>query len=210
MMYLSSYRMGRHAERLRAPSGSGRAAIICNALDIFSVTRLRNWEREASELAELGYASEELDLRQYFGDADELARRLDSVDLIWAVGGNAFVLARAMTASGFGSVLRPAMERGLIYAGYSAGACVTGPDLRGIELMDDPNELLEAYDASMPARTLELLPFRIVPHWQSDHPESESADRAIEYLQHHSLEYRAIRDGEALIVGDDGQDEVRS
>ena len=139
MMYLSSYRMGRHAERLRAPSGNGRAAIISNALDVFGATRMRNWDREASDLAQLGYASEELDLRQYFGDADGLARRLGSVDLIWAVGGNAFVLARAMTASGLGSVLRPAMKRGLIYAGYSAGACVAGPDLRGVDLMDDLN-----------------------------------------------------------------------
>jgi dipeptidase E len=156
-----------------------------------------------------GYASEELDLRRYFGDPTGLAQRLKALDLVWVVGGNAFALARAMTATGFGSVLDSAMDRGLIYGGYSAGACVAGPDLRGIHLMDDPSDIPEGYDAAMAADTLGLIPFRIVPHWKSDHPETARADEAVRWLEQHALDYRAIRDGDAVVV-EDGTIEVRS
>lgn len=210
MMYLSSYRLGRHADLLRSASGNGRAAIVFNALDVHGDTRLRNWDREASDLSTLGYDSEELDLRQYVGDSAGLARRLAAIDLVWVPGGNAFTLARAMTASGFGGAIGPAMDRGMIYAGYSAGACVAGPDLRGIHLMDDPDHIPEGYDAGMPAETLGLVPFRIVPHWRSDHPETGRAEEAVRWLERHALDYRAIRDGEVVIVEDDGTVEVRS
>ena len=210
MIYLSSYRLGRHAEMLRAETGHARASIVFNALDVFEETRLRSWEREAEDLAQLGYTSDELDLRAFFGDGEGLARRLDACDLVWVVGGNAFALARSMTASGFAAALRPALDRGMIYAGYSAGACVTGPDLRGIHLIDDPDDLPGGYDAAVPATTLGLVPFRTVPHWRSDHPEAARAEVAASWLERQGLAYRAIRDGEVIVVDDDGWTEVRA
>ncbi len=137
-------------------------------------------------------------------------RNLERFDLVWVLGGNAFVLARAMTASGFGEALVSAMDRGLVYAGYSAGACVAGPDLRGIHLMDPADDLPPGYDGTMPAHSLGLVPFRIVPHWRSDHPETARADAAVGWLAQHSLEYRALRDGEVVLVDDHGRAEVRS
>lgn len=86
MMYLSSYRVGRHSDLLRTPQGRGCAAMICNALDVFGDTRLQNWEREASDLSRLGYTLEELDLRHYFGDAAGLARNLARFHLVWVLG----------------------------------------------------------------------------------------------------------------------------
>lgn len=115
-----------------------------------------------------------------------------------------------MTASGFGEALASAMDRGLVYAGYSAGACVAGPDLRGIHLMDAADDLPPGYDANMPAHALGLVPFRLVPHWRSDHPETARADVAVRWLAQHSLDYRALRDGEVVVVDDHGQAEVRS
>lgn len=199
MIYLSSYRLGDDADVLRKPGG--RAGIITNALDVYGETRLMNWDREAGDLERLGYESEEIDLRAYVGDPEGLAERLAGLDLVWAVGGNTFVLARAMNASGFRDVIGPALARGLTYAGYSAGACVAGPDLRGIELIDDPDVLPEGYDAGMPVTTLGLVPFRIVPHVDSDHPESADAARAVAMLEREGLAFRALRDGEAVIVG---------
>ena len=202
MIYLSSYRLGQDAEVLRAAFPDARAGMIFNALDIFGETRLRNWDREAGDLAGLGYVSEELDLRQFFHDHAGLIHRLDAFDLVWAPGGSAFALARAMTAAGFGAALRPALDRGMVYAGYSAGACVAGPDLHGIHLMDDPDDMPEGYEPGIPPTTLGLVPFRIVPHWRSDHPETERAERAVAYLERESLPYRAICDGEAITVKD--------
>lgn len=200
MIYLSSYRLGHNAGILRRQRGRGRAGIILNALDVFGETRARNWDREAGDLERLGYASEEVDLRAYFHDHQGLEHRLGELDLIWVVGGNAFVLARAMTGSAFGVALGPAMQQGLIYGGYSAGACVAGPDLRGIDLMGDPGALPVGYDAAVEPVTLGIVPFRIVPHWRSDHPDAANAQRAAELLERSSLPFRKLRDGEAVIV----------
>jgi hypothetical protein len=55
----------------------------------------------------------------------------------------------------------------LVYGGYSAGTCVTTPGLEGIHLMDDPEVIPHGYLKDVPPRTLQLVPWRIVPHWRS-------------------------------------------
>jgi dipeptidase E len=210
MMYLSSYRLGDNPEVLRRPDGNGRAGIVLNALDVYGETRATNIGREIADLESLGYRAEEVDLREYFDHHDALAERLSLLDLLWVVGGNSFGLARAIAQSGFRAALLPAMARGLVYAGYSAGTCVMAPDLEGIHLIDDPDCFPDGYDPDTPALTLGLLPFRVVPHWQSDHPETALADAAVAYLERHGLAYRTLRDGEAIVVRDDGTIEVVS
>lgn len=210
MMYLSSYRLGNNPDALRRRDGDGRAGIILNALDVFGETRAMNIGREIDDLASLGYRSEEIDLREYFADRVGLAERLGTLHLVWVVGGSSFALARAMTASAFCDPLLPAMDRGLVYAGYSAGACVACPDLDGIHLMDNPEDLPAGYDPGVPPTTLNLVPFRIVPHWRSNHPETGAADVAVEYMEHHRLPYQTLRDGEAIVIDDSGAIEVVS
>jgi dipeptidase E len=89
---------------------------------------------------------------------------------------------------------------GLTYAGYSAGACVTGPDLEGIHLMDDPAVIPEGYDPSIPTDTLGWIPLRIVPHWRSDHPEAPAAEIASSYMEQQGLAHRTIRDGQVVVI----------
>ncbi|HEY1734469.1 MAG TPA: Type 1 glutamine amidotransferase-like domain-containing protein, partial [Acidimicrobiales bacterium] len=149
---------------------------------------------------------EELDLRDYFGGPDDLADRLGRLDLLWVVGGNTFVLARAMGAAGFPAALhrRAGTGDGFVYAGYSAGACVAGPDLRGLELIDEPDLVVAGYPDGIEAAGLGLVDFRIVPHWRSDHPESEAAGRAAAYLEEIGLAHRCLTDGD-VVVCDDGR-----
>ncbi|WP_409483991.1 Type 1 glutamine amidotransferase-like domain-containing protein [Arsenicicoccus dermatophilus] len=189
-IYLSAYRLGARAEVLA--TDGGRAAIVMNALDPFP-DRLRSWARETSDLARLGYSSTELDLRQFWGDPHALTGRLADVDLLWVVGGNAFVLARAATAAGLASALHRSPH--LTYAGYSAGACLTSLDLAGIDLMDPADELPQGYRADMPATTLNLTGTRIVPH--AGTPEADAAQR---HLASAGLACTALADGEDLLV----------
>jgi len=200
-LYLSSYRLGDEPDRLVELVGAGRrAGIVFNACDQFE-DRLRHYDREERDLAELGFVAHELDLRSYFGRPHVLEHRLTDFDLLWVVGGNTFVLARAMNASSFSIAAAGLIDANkLTYAGYSAGVCVTGPDLDGIHLMDDPEVIPEGYDASTPADTLRWVPWRIVPHWRSDHPEAPTAEVAASYMEQRGLAHRTLRDGQAVIV----------
>ena len=183
---------------------TGRAGIVLNALDQFGSSRARDYGRERHTFETFGYECEELDLRDYFSAPDELTQRVADLDLVWALGGNAFVLARAVTQARLGAALRAQVERPeFTYGGYSAGACVAGPDLRGIDLIDDPTVLPDGYAAETTPECLGLVPYRIVPHWRSDHPETDGASRAAAYLAQAGLAHRCLRDGDVINVLDD-------
>lgn len=203
LMLLSSHALGEHGSRLRDLVGDGtRAGLIFNALDQYD-TRLRRLPLETAQLVELGLEREELNLRDHFGDQEGLRDRLDDLDLVWVLGGNAFVLARAMALSGFRAASMPALDDGrLTYAGYSVGACVTGPDLRGLHLMDDDAVVPEGYAADSPTEALGWVPWRIVPHWTDDGSEP-AATAAAECLRREGVPFRKLRDGESIVVEGD-------
>jgi dipeptidase E len=87
----------------------------------------------------------------------------------------------------------------LAYGGWSAGACVAGPDLRGLELMDDPHVLAEGYDPEPVWEGLGLVEAAIVPHYRSDHPEAAAAEATAEWMRVRNLPHRTLRDGDVLI-----------
>jgi dipeptidase E len=206
-LYLSSYRLGENPKALQQLVGrSGRAALVFNALDGSDAGRMRNFERERGDIAALGFECSELDLRDYFGDFAGLRERLERVDLVWVVGGNTFVLARAMTESCFGAAIVDALVNDrLVYAGYSAGICVTGPDLDGCHLMDEPDVIPDGYSRDAQPTTLRWLPWRIVPHWRSDHDEAPLAELAVEHLLVAGLPFQTLRDGQAFVIDGDRQ-----
>lgn len=204
-LYLSSYRVGDRAGSLLALLGSGkRAAVIENALDHVSPGAREIYRNEAydpyTELASLGIAGTPFDLRQYFGHPDALQEALAAFDLVWVVGGNAFVLRRAMKASGFDDVIVRMLDNDeIVYGGFSAGAVVAAPSLSGIHLMDDPDAVPAGYDPEPVWDGLGLIDHAIVPHYRSPHPESAAAEQAVRYLCGQGLRYRALRDGEVIV-----------
>jgi dipeptidase E len=184
-----------------ASGASRRAGIVLNALDEYRPARNRDLGRQAHTWASFGYRCEELDRREYFAAPDALAMRLSELDLVWAMGGNAFVLARAMTRARFCDAVREQLRRPeFVYGGCSAGACVAGPDLRGIDLIDAPAVLPERYAPSMEPRCLHLVDFRIVPHWRSEHAEAPGAELAVTQLVAEGLPHQRLRDGQAVCV----------
>ena len=175
--------------------------MILNALDVFHDTRNRGSESLSGDLENLGWQCAELDLREFFGKPDRLALALAESSLVWAVGGNAFVLARAMSAAGLRTVVESRRkDPDFAYGGFSAGACVAGPDLAGLHVMDDPAVLPDGYTDSMPAAALRLIDDRIVPHWRSAHPEANRAEEARRWMEEHQLAHRCLKDGEALVA----------
>lgn len=202
-LYLSSSGMGNQPQTLLPLVEDGRrVAVIANALD--DADRSARAEGVASEvenLRQLGLDALELDLRQYFGSSQQLAQTLAPFHLLWVRGGNAFVLRRACKLSGFDTILQQLLvEDAVAYGGNSAGVCILSPSLRGIELVDDPAHVPDGYEAAIIWEGLGVLPYMVVPHYRSDPPLSAAIEQVVRYYIDHHLLFKALRDGEVLVV----------
>jgi dipeptidase E len=203
-LYLSSYRLGSAAERLLPLMRGTRACIIANALDnIADEARARYCATvydPVTEFADLGIQAEYLDLRSYFSAKGSLADTLKSYQLVWVLGGNAFLLMRAMVASGFDRAIRTLLASDAIaYGGFSAGAVVAAPTLRGIDLMDEPDQISKGYSPEPIWEGLGLVDFSIVPHFQSNHAETGLAEVAAKYLTDNRLPFKTLQDGDVWL-----------
>ena len=201
-LYLSSFDLGNRPDELLALTGAARrAVVIVNALDNRPQARAHWLADQTGKLARLGYEVRELDLRDHFSAGVGLEKILRATDLVWINGGNAFILRRAMRQSGFETLIKRALERDeIVYAGFSAAAVVAFDSLRGLELVDDPNDVPAGYAADIIWEGLGLIPYAIAVHFRSDHPESALVDREIAFYQANHIPYRTLRDGEALVI----------
>lgn len=187
--------------------GGKRTAVIMNAQDAKTPeSRNERLQQEVAGLSELGLKPEELDLRDYFGREIELAEDIKRYDYIWVRGGNVFLLRRAYRQSGFDHILTKLLQDDQVaYGGFSAGICILGPSLRGIELVDPTDELADGYDPDVIWDGLGVLEYAIAPHYRSDHPESADIEKSVAYFEQHGVPYKTLHDGEAIVVN--GADE---
>ena len=203
-LYLSSNGLGDEVEKLVSMlPDNRRAGVIFNALDFSNepVRKQAAIDREIATLAQLGLEAEALDLRCYFGQPESLANHMDRFGMVWVIGGNTFVLRRAMAQSGLDSFLIENRDSaGLVYAGYSAGVCVLAPTLRGIDLVDDPFEVPDGYQEEVIWDGLSLIDYCIAPHYRSNHEESEKIGKAVDYFIDKKMLFKALRDGEVIVV----------
>lgn len=219
---------------LVAPASPGpKALVIANACDLLDpAERALRVDREIAALEGLGFRAQELDLRRYFpglrrnfpaptdaggsGGAtsptspSNLKAELDSASLVWARGGNAFLLLRAMRQSGLDVMLAGALAADtLVYGGYSGGIAVLPRTLRGLETVNDPDSVPEGfgYDTAVPWEGLGILDYSLAPHYKSAHAASPGIDGVIRYFKARGMPYKTLRDGEALIRSG-GRDEL--
>ena len=195
-LYLSSYRVGAYADRLLTLSFGRRTALVPNALDgLPADVRDAGLQRDIADLAQLGLEVTELDLRD-----PDAAERLSGFDIVWVRGGNTFVLRRALADTGTDRALTDLIHRdALLYAGYSAGACVLAPDLSGLEAVDDI-----AAVANPVTTGLGWLDRPFVPHVHSPgHPETAACDSVAARYEAAGQAHWALRDGDVLIIDGD-------
>lgn len=204
-MYLSSYRIGDHPDRLVSLVGDNKkVAVIANSIDFGNDTKRREVgvQQEIDDLTNLGFQPEELDLRKYFGKSQELPAKLSQYGMLWVRGGNTFILRRAFKESGMDQWLVEQKDnKELVYAGYSAGVCVLSPTLKGLELVDDPNIIPEGYSKDTIWEGLGLINFAFAPHFESPgHPETEAVSKEVEYYKKAGVAYKALHDGESIVI----------
>lgn len=203
--YLSSYRLGDKKDQLRVLAPSDRIGYIPNALDFTS----RNAERAALHIVKdrdmidaCGFQSELLDLKDYFGKQDALRKKLDKLQAVFVSGGNTFVLRQAMKLSGFDDMLIEKATRGdnFLYAGYSAGVCVLAPRMEALQIVDDPNDFPYEGITETIWEGLGVVPYMVLPHYDSDHPESADIDKEVAYCLDKGIVFRTLRDGEVIVI----------
>lgn len=200
-LYLSSYHLGNKAEEFAKMFGANKkVAVIANAMDIVDPEmRREKTQGNLEEMATLGLLPSELDLRDYFGQSEKLGNKLDEYGGVWVRGGNTFVLRRAMKYSGMDEYLREKIKSEFVYGGYSAGICVLVPDMRGLDIVDDPKNVPIGYEPETIWEGVGLVDKMIVPHYKSDHPESYMVDKSVEWLESNKIPYETLRDGEVII-----------
>jgi dipeptidase E len=198
-LYLSSLYVGDRAEDLvRQVGAGGRVAVVANAMDA-DPDRTAGVRRELRELAGLGLDPTELDLRAH--DEHSLTAELAGYAGLWVRGGNTFLLREAMARSALDEVLPGLLERDEIaYAGWSAGACVLAPTLRGIELCDDPAEVKRLWGTPARYDGLDVVEVVVVPHVGTD----PCADETIRRYDADGTPYLPLCDGEVVVVDGDG------
>lgn len=204
--YLSSFKIGNEERKLieLTENGNKKVAYINNALDFATDLERKNKSDAAdiTDLQRIGFTVDILDLKKYFHNHDGLKEKLDQYDVIWVRGGNTFVLAQAMRLSGFDEIVKKYYreKRDILYGGYSAGGCILGPTLKGIHLADEPEQKPYGEEHQTIWDGLCILDYVIAPHYKSDHQESNDMDRAIEFMIDNKILFKALKDGEVIII----------
>lgn len=201
--YLSSYEIGNETGKLRGLIPKGKIGYIPNARDFTGADperRAKRNEKDMDSLRNLNLEVELVDLQDYFGKQDELKKKLEELGAIFISGGNVFVLRQSMKLSGLDNILMELREdTDFLYAGYSAAGCVLSPNLKAYEIVD-------SVDTPYPEQReiiwegLGFIDWAFMPHWDSNHPESANVEKTITYCKENNIPYRAIRDGEVIIL----------
>lgn len=200
-LYLSSFKLGNDPAQFVRLSRGRRVGLIVNALDNRPDIRNAWAQSQTQDLSDLGIDVREIDLRSYFGQPQKLAVTLSDLDAVWINGGNTFILRRAMRESGFDTQIKDLLrDDRILYGGFSAATVILSASLKGLDAVDDPNDIPDGYPDETVWEGLQLLPFSIVVHYKSDHPESQAVEGEVRYYERHQIPFKTLRDGEAFVV----------
>lgn len=198
-LYLSSYRIPTPddlSKLLGKKSLQGvSVALIPNAKDYY-IKRARDFK--VGELVHymtlLGMKVDIVDLQNYDSPA-LLKEKLAPFDLVWAMGGNTYMLRYEMQRSGFEKIIKGLLDSGVAYGGDSAGALVAGQSIAGVELADEPE-----FAEELIGEGLNLVPFVILPH--VDNPAFAQVMPKFKEL-HKGKSIIELKDSQAVIFEDD-------
>ena len=205
-LYISAYGLSNKPEEmLSLIGGNKRTAIIMNAKDnALPKDRSIKLQKEIDNLTRLGLQPQELDLRNYFSNADKLRSVISDIGYIWVRGGNVFLLRRAFKQSGFDELLTELLRNNkIVYGGYSAGVCILAPSLHGLEFIDRKDAVPQGYNKDVIWEGLGVLNYAVAPHYKSDHIESDDIKRSVEFFTNNHIPFKTLRDGEAIVINGD-------
>lgn len=205
-LFLASSELGNHAHRLRQLSGSNRRVLIVrNARDYRTEDYAANVLGDKMALfTQAGFDPQVIDLRLFFGRADELESYLEQYDpgIIYCLGGNPFFLNAALRLSGMDNIIRRALfNDAIVYAGESAGTMVTAknlaPYMRGEDRL--PEVTKDLYGKKAPLEALGLIDYYPICHaYREDH--SEKTDMYRRNVTNYGGKAVLLDDADVIIV----------
>lgn len=200
--YLSSYKIGDKADELKKwiNQHGNKICLIPNSRDIYpeSERKANGIKEDVNELTNLGFDVTVISLKDYFDNKEELINKLKEFSAFYVIGGNTFALRQAMYLSGFDKYLKSIENSSnYLYAGYSAGICVLAKDLHGLDVCDDPN--INPYGIDTIWDGLGYFDYIFLPHYKSNHKETELIDASVVYCNQHNIKYKTLKDGDVII-----------
>ena len=209
-LYLASHNLGPYTNELLKLVGEGRKALfIENARDYYpDEKRANDLQEKLAMLSKLGFEVEELNLRNYFGKQDKLRNFIDSYkpDLIYASGGNVFLLATAYHLSGFDEILREDLANDkYVYGGFSAGTMAICKTIRiyGHDHLV-PERVPEVYGVNAVLDGIGLVDYQLIPH--ADVPEHlETTKEYIERIEGAGLKALPLNQEAVIVVNGNSQ-----
>jgi dipeptidase E len=201
-LYLSSYKTGDNPQKLANLFTNTKVGYIPNALDFLQDKPERiqqHTEFDTNQLKDIGLIPEIVDLKHYFDKQEELSEKIKTLGGVWVSGGNTFVLLQAYKLSGFDTIIKNMTRNDFVYAGYSAGCCILSPSLKGLSIVDDPNQHPYPQMQETIWEGLGIIDYAFLPHYDSDHPESEDIDKEVEFCKKNNIHYKTIKDGKVFI-----------
>lgn len=200
-LYLSSYKLGKDVSFLQnwMHDNGNKILVIPNALDDIEDKNEKNniIKERCLDLETLGFELEILDLVDYF--EKNIKDALKNQKTFYVLGGNVFILNRAMILSGFDEFLKSKIDDdSILYAGFSAGICVLANHLDGLDLVVDPK--IDPYKSNIDTmKGIGIIDYLPVPHYKSNHKASLLIDKVVEYLDKNNIKYRTLKDGEVIV-----------
>lgn len=203
--YLSSYKFGNDYNKiLNMLKKDAKIGHINNSRDWLGVNENNKQKalfEEMNFLENLGFRCEHLDLKEYFGKENLLREKLQKLDGIWVCGGNTFVLRQAMRLSGFDNIFNELKtNKDFFWGGYSAGICILCDSLKYINQVDDSNNFPYKEMQQSIFEGLGIFEFGLLPHYKSDHEESEMIEKEVEICIKNKWPFKTLIDGEVLII----------
>ena len=103
-----------------------------------------------------------------------------------------------MKESGFDQIIRPLLDQGFVYSGFSAGSMVVGNTLEYFDQFDPEDE--EIVEPKRIYDGIGLIDTAILPHWQNGDPKRESQHlQIIESYKNQNEKIVTLTDNQAII-----------
>ena len=196
-LFLSSIRLPTKNEQaqLFGDKSPVVVTVVPNAWDVYPEEQQKTeLENTLAQFKNLNYHASIMDL--VTSSSEQIKNKLTSSDFVWVMGGNSFYLNHLVRKSSFDSILRKALDEGLVYGGTSAGAVIAGHTLHGAENADDPNKAPEIIWEGMG-----LVDFGIVPHWGME-KYADALEKMRTDMQPYTSHVITLTNDQAIIVRD--------